>query len=377
MPESAHKTRTYYDKLIEDTSRQLAICNACRYCEGFCAVWDAIEYRKEFSTGDISYLSNLCHDCGECFDVCPFVPPHEFNVDIPAALSEVRMHTYKEYASPRSAEKLYEKPLAVAGLIGGLSLIAVFALFVLTGNPSRLFGNIGGLGSFYVILPNIVIDVAGSMLALFFLVTWAVSGRKFLKDVSTGSSVGLIPFVSAIRDGLEGKWMQGGGAGCNYPKKEARGNYLKLTLHTMVLYGFLLDLLATTSAFIEQDFFGTMPPFPVISIPVISGIAGGILIILGASSFLYFDKVEEGPKKKDMELLDRVFLMALLFTAVTGLLLLALRSSTFMGIMLLIHISVVSTLFITAPYGKFVHLVYRSLATAKYHREKADFENSA
>lgn len=377
MPESENRTSTYYDKLIQDTSRQLAICNACRYCEGFCAVWDAIEYRKEFSRGDISYLSNLCHDCGECYDVCPFVPPHEFKVDIPAAMSEVRMHTYGEYASPESSARLYDRPLSTAALIGGISFITVIALFLVFGKPSRLFGVLSGSGSFYVILPNIVIDFAGSLLALFFLASWAVSGMKFLRDTSTGGRIGLSPILLAARDGLSGKWMRGGGAGCNYPQREERGSYLKFSLHTMILYGFLLDLLATVSAFIEQDFVGIMPPYPVLSIPVLSGIAGGLLIIAGVTAFLYFDSLESGPKKGDMKTLDRAFMLSLLLTALTGLLLLVLRDSPFMGTMLLIHISVVSTLFITAPYGKFVHLVYRGLAMAKYHQEKADAENSA
>lgn len=374
-PES--KGNDYYRKLIEDTSRQLAICNACRYCEGFCAVWDAIEYRKEFSSGDVSYLSNLCHDCGECYDVCPFVPPHEFKVDIPSAMSEVRMHTYAEYATPGSAGRLYRNPVRTAGVIALGSLIVVIALYLLTGNSSRALSSITGPGSFYVVLPNIAIDVTSSILVLFFLISWAVSGMKFLKATSTGGKIGFRPLLNAFRDGMEGKWMHGGGAGCNYPEREERGSYLKLSLHSLVMYGFLLDLLATISAFVEQYFFNIMPPYPLLSVPVVSGTAGGLMILVGVSLFMHYDSTREGSKKGDMKLLDRVFMGSLWATAFTGLLLLALRSTPYMGIILLVHISVVSTLFVTAPYGKFVHLVYRGLATAKYHQEKSEFESRA
>lgn len=373
MPESNNGGKPYYERLIAETSRQLSICNACRYCEGYCAVWDAIEYRKEFSKGDISYLSNLCHDCGECFDVCPFVPPHEFNVDIPSTLSEVRMHTYREYASPKSSAGLYERPALTASIIGLASLVSVIVFTFLSGRLNELGKAINSPGSFYVILPNLAIDVAGTFLAIFFIASWTVSGIKFLNDTS-GEKMGAKSLLMALKDGLSGKWMKGGEAGCNYPQRESRGSYLKLTLHSMILYGFLLDLLATSTAFVEQRFFGILPPYPLLSVPVVTGISGGILIIAGVSMFLYHDHHGTSPKKGDMKLLDRVFMLSLLLTAATGLALLALRSTSLMGGLLLIHVSVVSTLFITAPYGKFVHLVYRGLSTAKYHDEKARFD---
>ena len=50
-----------------EVARILQICNACRYCEGFCAVFPAIEQRRDFTAGDISYLANLCHNCRGCY----------------------------------------------------------------------------------------------------------------------------------------------------------------------------------------------------------------------------------------------------------------------------------------------------------------------
>ena len=32
-----------------EVSRQMQICNACRYCEGFCAVFPAMTRRLEFA----------------------------------------------------------------------------------------------------------------------------------------------------------------------------------------------------------------------------------------------------------------------------------------------------------------------------------------
>ena len=63
-------------KLVEEGARQMAICNACRYCEGYCAVFPAMERRLDFATGDLNYLANLCHNCGECYYACQYAPPH-------------------------------------------------------------------------------------------------------------------------------------------------------------------------------------------------------------------------------------------------------------------------------------------------------------
>ena len=66
--------------------RVMQICNACRYCEGFCAVFPAMTRRRQFDEGDVGYLANLCHNCGACYHACQYAPPHEFGVNVPQAL---------------------------------------------------------------------------------------------------------------------------------------------------------------------------------------------------------------------------------------------------------------------------------------------------
>jgi citrate/tricarballylate utilization protein len=54
----------------------------------------------------------------------------------------------------------------------------------------------------------------------------------------------------------------------------------------------------------------------------------------------------------------------------TGFLLLILRETSLMGPLLAIHLGVVFALFITMPYGKFVHGIYRFVALVRYARER-------
>jgi len=74
---------------LQEADRLMTICNSCRYCEGLCAVFPAMEMRPTFKRGDLNLLANLCHNCGACFDACQFAPPHEFKVNVPRALAKL------------------------------------------------------------------------------------------------------------------------------------------------------------------------------------------------------------------------------------------------------------------------------------------------
>lgn len=72
---------------ITEARRQIEVCNACRYCEGLCAVFPAISRERAFSAGDITQLANLCHNCRGCHYACQYTEPHEFNINIPTVLA--------------------------------------------------------------------------------------------------------------------------------------------------------------------------------------------------------------------------------------------------------------------------------------------------
>lgn len=96
--------------VLAEAQRELVICNACRYCEGVCAVFPAMEQRTEFAEADVRYLANLCHDCRACFYVCPFAPPHEFDLNFPKTMAQVREATYRRPASRRSCARAPRRP---------------------------------------------------------------------------------------------------------------------------------------------------------------------------------------------------------------------------------------------------------------------------
>ena len=90
------------------------ICNACRYCEGYCAVFPALERRTVLEPGDITQLANLCHDCRACYYACMYAPPHEFGVNPPQVLAAARQASYRAHLPAWTP-----RPGRAAGLAAG------------------------------------------------------------------------------------------------------------------------------------------------------------------------------------------------------------------------------------------------------------------
>jgi citrate/tricarballylate utilization protein len=86
--------------LLAEAQRQFMICSACRYCEGYCATFPAIEARTDYAAADVAYIANVCHDCRACHQACMYTSPHPFAVDIPKLLTELRVETYEERSAP-------------------------------------------------------------------------------------------------------------------------------------------------------------------------------------------------------------------------------------------------------------------------------------
>jgi len=109
---------------LAEAKRQVEICNACRYCEGYCSVFPAITKSRFFEDGEIEHLANLCHNCQNCFSACQYTEPHEFAINLPKALAEVRTDTWQDNAVPKVLAKTFHK----SGVALSLALIALFAL---------------------------------------------------------------------------------------------------------------------------------------------------------------------------------------------------------------------------------------------------------
>jgi citrate/tricarballylate utilization protein len=355
--------------IFQEANRQLTICNACRYCEGYCALFRAIELRRDFTKGDVFYLANLCHDCRACYYACMYTPPHEFAVNVPQVMSEVRLVSYRHWSWPDVFGRAFTNPaigFGLAGLAAGLVVVTA-ALFVA---PARMFAVHRGPGSFYEVIPYLAMVIPAVTLFVFAMVIWLAGSIRFWWESGEvpGERTGFKALVGALRDALGLSNLQGGGPGCSYPEEQPRA--VRRVYHSFVSWGFLSAFVSTTIAAIYQELFGWLPPYRLTSAPVIFGCMGGVAMIVGTAGLLWFKcKSDSAPAANGAANLDYIFLGILGLASLSGMLTLAFRSTSAMGGLLTIHLGLVAALFITAPYGKFVHFLYRTLALVKYHIE--------
>ncbi len=350
-------------ELLEEAGRQMVICNACRYCEGYCAVFPAMELRRSFSGRDLTYLANLCFDCRDCYYACQYAPPHEFAINIPKILAGLRAESYRDYSWPRVLSRLYERGGWTGGLIGGISVLGVLLLVSVLRGPAVLFAAHLREGAFYRVIPELAMLLPALAITLYGLVVLLSGTLRFWRDThgSLGDMLDLQAFLRATGDAFGLRYLAGGGAGCTYPA--AAFSQSRRWLHHLVFYGFLFDLASTTVAGIYTHLLGWVAPYPLLSWPVVLGSIGGVMLLGGTCGLLYLKWRSDGePAERRMMGLDVAFLVLLLLTSLTGLLLLALRETPAMGSLLAIHLGMVAALFITLPYGKFAHLFYRYAA---------------
>ncbi|MDF3882318.1 tricarballylate utilization 4Fe-4S protein TcuB [Cupriavidus basilensis] len=349
-----------------EVARQMQICNACRYCEGFCAVFPAMTRRLEFGKADVNYLANLCHNCGACYHACQYAPPHDFGVNVPQAMAKVRLETYSEYAWPAPLGKLYQRN----GLTVAVALAFGLALFlVLAATLGGALWQAHARGNFYAIFPHNTLAALFGAVFGFAVLALGLGVRRFWRDVSAGTASA--PAVAeAARNVLALTYLDGGhGDGCN--EASDRFTLARRRFHHFTFYGFMLCFASTAVATGYHYLLGWHAPYPVTSLPVLLGTAGGVGLLVGPAGLLWLN-LRRHPMHGDARQrpMDRGFIALLLLTSATGLGLLALRETAAMPLLLAIHLGVVMALFATLPYGKFAHGIYRSAALLKSAVEK-------
>jgi citrate/tricarballylate utilization protein len=351
------------EALIADASRQLTICNSCRYCEGYCAVFPALERRSIILEGDVSYLANLCHDCRACYYACPYTDPHEFDVNLPQVLAEVRLQTYRTATPAAQARRLLGDGVGRDALTALAGVLAVLVVVLIVSGPTVLFQVHNGPGAFYEVVPWLLMVVPGLVLGGYVGLALLVGVIRF-QQTTHGSLRDLVNLKALGEAGWESltlRWLKGGEGGCHYPT--SRVSRARVRLHGLVFGGFGLTFLSTTLAAIYQEVFGMLPPYDLLSGPVVTGTVGGVAMIVGCVGLLGLKAASDRrPGNDEMRGLDVAFIVNLGVASATGLLVLAFRETAAMGGLLIVHLGTLGVLYLTAPYSKFGHFVYRYAA---------------
>jgi glycerol-3-phosphate dehydrogenase subunit C len=117
----------YYDEgtLFDELERVYDICHGCRRCFNLCNAFPTLfDLVDESSTMEVDGVAKQdfwrvvdeCYLCDLCFMTkCPYVPPHEWNVDFPHLMLRA-----KAVRSKQGKTKLRDRLLTSTDLLGGL-----------------------------------------------------------------------------------------------------------------------------------------------------------------------------------------------------------------------------------------------------------------
>lgn len=342
---------------INEARRQVEICNACRYCEGYCSVFPAINRQRAFSIGDITQLANLCHNCRGCYYSCQYTEPHEFALNLPKVLAEVRQDSWQDHAFPSAVAKAFQRSgvaIAIATVLG-LSLL-LWAI--------RAIGSAGGEG-FYAVLSHSAMVAIFLPAFIFPLLSIAVSLKKYWSTVG-GGSIKMEDMIAATRSTGQMKNLSGGhGDGCNFEDEDHFSNKRR-GFHQAVLYGFLLCFASTSVATLMHYLLNMPAPYSLFSLPKILGLPGGILLSIGTVGLAWL-KLQADRNLADVRVWggEMGFILLLFLVSTSGLALYALGSTVWLNELLALHLGAVLAFFLLTPYSKMAHGFYRFAALVK------------
>ncbi len=117
-------------ELFEELERVYDICHGCRRCVSLCdafpTLFDLVDESETFEVDGVAKqdywkVVDECYLCDLCYQVkCPYVPPHEWNIDFPHLMLRAKTIQFK-----KGERKLSHKLISSTDLSGKISSIPI------------------------------------------------------------------------------------------------------------------------------------------------------------------------------------------------------------------------------------------------------------
>lgn len=349
--------RGFRDELLRRGGGDASRCFQCATCSSVC---DLATAETAFPRRQILYaqwgLADrlaadpsiwLCHQCNDCTARCPRdAAPGD-------AMQAIRSMMIEHLGAPRLMARLVARARTTWPILLGLP-IAFWALYVWAVNglavpaaPLSYTEVVPTWMIYSVFLPAAAFALWGSVTgARRAWAAWGEDGRR------RGSLVGGLAGV--VGDVLSHRRF--GRCEAARPRKSG---------HLFLLLGFLGALVTTTLLGVAMDLFGVKTPLPQGHPIKLIGNASAVLLVIGLVLLVANRARSEGAGRTAA--FDSFFLTLVAAVILSGvgaeLGRMALPAAAAIAIYL-VHLGTILTLFLTFPFSKFAHALYRTLALA-------------
>jgi quinone-modifying oxidoreductase subunit QmoC len=292
----------------------------------------------------------LCHNCGDCTTRCPRgAKPGE-------VFGALRGEVIRACSVPGFLGSLLAKPsgAVVLALVG----VVVFGLLAMAG-PMFAGGEpaAGAAPEFADLYPLWLIETFFFSLCGLIVVAFLAGVARFIRALRASGADG--PILSGLIPAAVAIMTHERFGRCS----EARARHIG---HLTMFWGFLG--LATVSTIIGFATMGGVMHTPLAQThPLkILGNLSGVVAVVGVA-LLLGDRLRNPAKRAASTYFDWFFIWTMAGVIVTGALIQALRlaaSVPWMYVWYVVHLVLVFALFVSAPYTKFAHVAYRTVAMA-------------
>jgi ferredoxin len=302
----------------------------------------------------------LCYYCGECTKTCPRqADPAEY-------MATARRYAIASYDPTGIARLFFTSPI-ISIFFMILLAIAMGAFFLSFSTPM----NMETLRLFDFI-PSQLIHYGGIIVGIFIIVVMLYGTIAMIKRISSqldypkGTRVDWIGAIwKAFGQEVLGQTRYRND--CDASNETHHWYLQKWFIHASILWGFLGLFIATALNYLLEllnlKMTGTWVPiwYPIRLLGTISG----LFLLYGTNLAVIKRLRKEGVSYEKSTFSDWIFLILMDLAGITGFLLeiaVYLPPQTWSYWMLLAHLIVVGELLILAPFTKFAHAVYRSIA---------------
>ncbi len=139
------KEQQFFDEqdLYQELERVFDICHGCRRCVSLCqsfpTLFDLVDESKTFEVDGVDkkdYMKVIdeCYLCDLCFlSKCPYVPPHEWNIDFPHLMLRAKAHKFKN-----KKVNFRDRILSSTDVVGKLASLPIISNVVNASTKSKI-----------------------------------------------------------------------------------------------------------------------------------------------------------------------------------------------------------------------------------------------